>query len=224
MTDAALQRKNMVESQVRPSDMTDRRVIRAMLEVPREDFVPENLRSIAYMDYEVPLSPSRGGRPPRALLAPRTLARLVQLANLEPGDTVLDIGAATGYSSAIIGKIAKRVVALEEDAALATKAAETLGKLGIGSVAVVQEKLAVGAPNEGPYDAIIFQGTVAEVPASILDQLKDGGRLVAIVAPGGGFGKAKVWKRVGASFDSRDGFDAGGPPVPGFAKAAEFVF
>ena len=222
MIDAALQRKNMVESQVRPSDMSDRRVIRAMLEVPREAFVPEALRSIAYMDSELPLAHAGAGRPPRAMMAPRTLAKLLQLAEFNETDVVLDIGAGTGYSSAVIARIVKRVVALEEDEALALEAAKTLGAVGVGSVAVVQEQLAIGAPNEGPYDVIVMEGAVADVPDRILDQLKDGGRLVAIVAASG-FGQAKVWRRLGASFDSRVGFDAGGPLLPGFGKAAEFV-
>ena len=146
----------------------------------------------------------------------------MQLAEFNETDVVLDIGAGMGYSSAVIARIVKRVVALEEERR-GDEVAKMLGALGVGSVAVVQEQLAIGAPNEGPYDAIVMEGAVADVPDRIFDQLKDGGRLVAIVAAGG-FGQAKVWRRLGASVDSRVGFDAGAPMLPGFAKAAEFVF
>lgn len=223
MADAALQRKNMVESQVRPSDVTDRRIIRAMSDVPRHLFVPEAIRSLAYMDEPLRLTPSR------SLMAPRTFARLVQLAELNESDVVLDVGAATGYSAAVLGRIVRAaVVALEEDAGLADAATRTIEQQGIENVAVVKGPLAAGYPSEGPYDAILLEGTVEVVPPALLDQLKDRGRLVAVMAAsvqaGHPVSKAVVWRRSGKTFDSAAVLDADAPTLPGFARAREFSF
>jgi protein-L-isoaspartate(D-aspartate) O-methyltransferase len=214
MTDLNLQRHNMVESQVRPSDVTDRRIIRAMSDVAREKFVPARMASLAYMDEAVPVSATR------ALMAPRVLAKLVQLAEIEPDATVLDVGAATGYTAAVLARIAKTVVALEDDAALTAHAREAL--TGVANVKLVSGGLKAGQADAGPYDAIILGGAVAEVPQSLLDQLKDGGRLVAIVADGP-LGRAVVWERSGMSYDTRDAFDAVAPRLPGFEKAKTFA-
>lgn len=188
MIDAALQRKNMVESQVRPSDVTDRRVIRAMLETPREEFVPGGMKALAYMDTEIGLDGTQSGR---AMMAPRVFSKLVQLANLDKGDVVLDVGAGSGYSSAVIAKIAETVVALEADAGLADAAAAAVQKLGLDNIAVVKGALNAGYASEGPYDAIILEGMVPKVPQALLEQLKDGARLVAVVGEGP-LGKAVV--------------------------------
>lgn len=218
MADAAVQRKNMVESQVRPSDVTDRRVLRAMLDLPREAFVPPALREIAYMDEEVRL-PGPGAR---ALLAPRTFAKLVQGAELAASDSVLDVGAATGYSAAVIAKIAAKVTALEVDAGLAQEAAKALVTCGAANVSVVTGTLPEGHAAGAPYDAIILEGAVSQVPPGLLDQLKDGGRLVAILSEGR-LGRVTVWRRIGTAYDSRPLFDAGGPRLPGFERQAAFV-
>lgn len=223
MVDASQQRTNMVESQVRPDDVTDRRIIRAMRELPREAFVPTAMKPLAYMDREVEVAPARDGNPSRQLLAPRTLAKLLQLAELKPDAIVLDVGCATGYSSAVLARIAETVVALEADPALAEEAARVLGGLSLDNVAVVSGEFEIGYPSESPYDAIIIEGAVGMVPAHLLDQLKDGGRLVAVVA-NGPLGRATVWQRHGQSFDRREDFIAGAPPIPGFARPAEFVF
>ncbi len=216
MVDTALQRTNMVESQVRPSDVTDRRVIRAMLAVDREAFLPADLRAIAYMDGELRLKSSAGTR---TLLAPRTLARLLQLAEVDDNGAVLVVGAATGYTAALLARFAGRVVALEQDAVLAEAAARDLAALK--TVTVVKGDHAAGAAEQGPFDAIVVEGLVDEVPAGLLDQLKDGGRLVAIVARGA-MGQAVAWQRLGAGFDRTNAFDASAGPLPGFQKAAEF--
>src|SRR5204862_3913497 len=150
MTDSKQQRINMVESQVRPSDVTDRRIIRAMLEVPREAFVPQSLQALAYMDEAVPAAESAGGRPGRCLLAPRTLAKLMQLAEVGPGAVVLDVGCATGYSTAVLARLAKAVVAVEVDAALAARATQTLRRLGVGNAAVIEGALEKGAASHAP--------------------------------------------------------------------------
>lgn len=222
MNDFTAQRINMVESQVRPSDVTDRRIIRAMLEVPREQFVPDALRSIAYMDTEVSL-PSSGGSGRRALLAPRVFAKLVQEARIEPGMTVLDVGCATGYSTAVLARLAKRVVGLECDAELAAKAKKTLQNLAVSNAVVSQGALQDGLASEGPFDAVLLNGAVPAVPQVLLEQLAEGGRLVAVRAEGN-LGQAVVWTRVGRTSDARVVFDAGAQPLPGFERKPEFVF
>ena len=218
MTDFTVQRKFMVDTQVRPSDVTDRRIIRAMLEVAREDFVPAAVRPIAYMDE--PLRVSEDGRG-RYLLAPRTLAKLIQSLDVAADAAVLDIGGATGYSAAILGKLAGRVVAVETAPALAEQARSHLR--GYASVKPLTGVLAAGAAGDGPYDAILVNGAVEEIPANLLDQLKDRGRLAAILIEGG-VGRATLWRRYGTQFDRRALFDAGAVLLPGFERKAEFVF
>ncbi len=213
---------NMVESQVRPSDVTDRRIMRAMLEVPREAFVPTAMKPMAYMDGTIMLSKAAPGAPARGMMAPRAFAKLVQLAEIGEGSIVLDVGCASGYSTAVLAKIAQTVVALEADAGLADTASKTLESLGFDNAAVVTGALDNGYGAEGPYDAIVIAGAVETMPAGLLDQLKDGGRLVAVTA--GLPPRATVWRRIGRSFDRREMFEAAAPAVPGFEAKREFVF
>ncbi len=220
MTDYAIQRANMVESQVRTADVTDRRILRAMSHVPRELFATGNTKALSYMDEHLPVGQ---GRERRFLLAPRTFAKLVQLLEIDEGDAVLDVCSATGYSTAVLARLAKRVVAVEPDADLAASARATLAPLTEGNVVVKSRPCTEGAPDEGPYDAILINGCVAGVPDSLLDQLKDGGRLAAVVASDS-VGKAMLWRRRGPIFDSRPEFDAAAPALAGFAKEAGFVF
>lgn len=226
--DFATQRTNMVESQVRPSDVTDRRIIRAMAEIPRELFVPQALRDVAYMDADVPLSlAGSGAGAPRALIAPRTFAKLVQLAEIEPGDVVLDVGAGTGYSAAVLAKLARAVFALESDERLAREARRILADLGLDNVSVVNSDLPGGHAQDGPYDAILIEGAVSDVPASLLDQLKDGGRLVSIRASASSQaapGKAVVWLRHDGAHGEHAAFDAAAAVLPGFERTMEFTF
>jgi protein-L-isoaspartate(D-aspartate) O-methyltransferase len=221
MIDTQQQRINMVESQVRPSDVTDRRIIRAMLEVPREAFVPSALRALAYMDGPVPVVDT-GVRSERYLLAPRTFAKLVQLAEIGPDAVVLDVGCATGYSAAVLARLAKSVLGVEVDPALATRARETLRQLDVTNAIVLEGALPTGAPMHAPFDAILLEGAVPNVPEELLTQLKDAGRLIAIVADGA-LGRAKLWRRTGKLFDARPAFDAGAPTLPGFTHQPEFV-
>jgi protein-L-isoaspartate(D-aspartate) O-methyltransferase len=225
MTDSGLQRFNMVESQVRPSDVTDRRIIKAMLDVPREAFVPSALASIAYMEEPVPVTDETNNRAEatRHLLAPRTFAKLIQLAQIDDDSVVLDVGCATGYSTAVLAKIAARVVAVESDKVLADMAAQTLQTLGLGNASVTVAPLVAGASAEGPFDAIILNGSVPAIPDTLLHQLKDGGRLVAVVADGA-LARAHVTLRLRDTFDTRPAFEAAAARLPGFDKPTGFVF
>jgi protein-L-isoaspartate(D-aspartate) O-methyltransferase len=223
MTDSNVQRLNMVESQIRPSDVTDRRIIQAMLQVPREAFVVAALGSMAYMDEPVPVTAQTAGAGARYLLAPRTFAKLVQLCEIEPTAAVLDVGCASGYSTAVVAKLAARVVGLEADGALALRATNTLRELGIANAKILEAALPTGAPGDGPFDAILLNGAVPDAPTALLEQLKDGGRLVAVLAAAT-FGQAHVWRRTGSVWASAVGFDAAAAPLPGFVRAAGFVF
>ena len=216
--DAATQRANMVESQVRPSDVTDRRIIRAMTEIPREKFVPLKVQPIAYSDGPVPLTEGRAGR---ELMDARVYAKLIQRAEIPDGATVLEIGSGTGYGVAVLARIAKRVVGVESDAALAANAIDTLKALGVANATIKTGPLTAGSPAEGPYDAIIVAGSVSDIPASLLDQLKDGCRLIAVRRDGVA-SKAAVWRRSGVMFNSADDFDAAAAPLPGFETPAVF--
>ena len=221
--DTATQRKNMVESQVRPSDVTDRRIIRAMLDLPREQFVPERFRALAYMDGPVPLTSTESAGARRVLLSARVLAKLVQAAEIASNAVVLDIGAGTGYGAALLARLAESVVALETDAELLAAARATLSRLGVSNAAVIEGPLAEGWPNEGPYDAILVEGAVEDVAPELLDQLKDGGRLVAIVRNGAA-GRATVWRRDGGAFGETSIFDASADLLPGFERPRAFAF
>lgn len=222
MSDFYEQRLNMVESQVRPSDVTDQRIIRAMLEVPRERFVPAELAPLAYIDDPVPVTARPGRGAPRCLLPPRTFAKLVQLAEIGPHAAVLDVGCATGYSTAVLARMAERVVALEADRDMAGAAAALLDELGAGNAKVIVGALAGGAPAEGRFDAILINGAVPAVPPALIDQIADGGRLVAMLRKGP-VCRAHVWRRSGKAVDCQPAFEGAAAPLPGFEEPAEFV-
>ncbi|SON56178.1 Protein-L-isoaspartate O-methyltransferase [Hartmannibacter diazotrophicus] len=218
MADSDLARTKMVDGQVRPSDVTDYRIIDAMLDIPREEFVPSAQRALAYSD--LPISLGASGR---AMLMPRVLAMMIQAADILPGDVVLDLGCGTGYSTAVIARLASSVVALEEDAALAAFATSALQDLGIDNAAVVEGPLAAGYEAEGPYDVIIVEGAVEILPDTITDQLKDGGRLLVIEGRGLS-ARAMLYVRSGDDVSGRIVMNAAAPLLPGFAKEEEFVF
>jgi protein-L-isoaspartate(D-aspartate) O-methyltransferase len=220
MVDAATQRLNMVESQVLTSDVTDRRILRAMRELPRERFVPAPMTALAYMDEAVPVTPAGAER--RWLLAPRVLAKLLQLADIGDDNHVLDVGGATGYTAGVLAGMGKTVVALESNIKLAEQARTNLAALGLGNASVAVGELTAGWPEKAPYDAIVLQGAAATVPEALFDQLKGGGRLVAILIEGG-LGKATIWRRLGRSVDAWGAFDAAAPVLPGFERAPVFV-
>lgn len=219
MVDFAQARRTMVDSQVRPSDVTDLRLIAAMLDVPREAYVPAARQALAYLDTNVPV----GEKGARALLQPMTFAKLLQAVGIGEGDRVLDVGCATGYSAAVAGKLAGHVVALEDDVALARIAGETLAASGASNITVVSGPLNKGWEREAPYDVILLEGASEVVPAALLSQLKDGGRLVGIIGSGP-MGKATIYRSAGGSATGQTLFDSAAPLLPGFAKAAEFVF
>ena len=209
----------MVDSQVRPSDISDRRIIRAMGAVPREAFVPAGLRAIAYMDN--PIALTRGKRP-RSLMEPRLFAKLVQLADIPNGGRVLEIGSATGYGVAVLANMGCKAFGVEEDLELAALAAPALAAAGILTAQVKTGPLTAGLPGDGPFEAIILAGSVPEVPPALFDQLKTSGRLVAVIGQGAG-AKATVWVRSAMTFAPREVFDASAAPLPGFDRVAQFV-
>jgi protein-L-isoaspartate(D-aspartate) O-methyltransferase len=216
MVDSTAALRNMVDSQLRTNKVTDARLLAAMGDIPREMFVDNALRGSAYVDEDLPLG---GGR---YLMEPMVLARLVQALEIGADDLALDIGCATGYSAAVLAALASTVVALESDPALADRAAETLARRGIDNVVVVKGALDEGYGDQAPYDAILIDGAVPEIPQAILDQLVDGGRLAAVV--GAGTGRATLVLRTGAVFARRVLFDAATPILRGFEKAPGFVF
>ena len=223
MTDTTQQRINMVDSQVRPSDVTDRRIIKAMLEVPREAFAPADMHALAYMDQALPVMKAGAAGPARTLLAPRTLAKMLQLAGVEPDCTVLDVGCGPATRRPCWASLPARWWRWRPIRISPSAPVRPCGKLDVAGAKVVQGPLAAGVPDEAPFDAILLNGAVPEVPQALLDQLKDGGRLVAIVAPSG-YGRAQVWRRTGRSFGNVTAFDAAADPLPGFAREPGFVF
>ncbi|MDA9865079.1 protein-L-isoaspartate O-methyltransferase [bacterium] len=216
MTDFAKRRTTMVDTQVRPSDVTKFPIIDAMLSVPRELFVPADKREAAYVGEHVALG---GGR---VVLDPRTLAKMLEAADIQPDEMVLDIGAGLGYSSALCARLAEAVIALEDDADKVAEAERALSDAGIDNVAVVEGILAEGAAKHGPYDVILIQGAVQHMPEVISDQLKDGGRLVAIFQEGA-LGVVRVGYMIDGAVSWRFVFNAGAPVVPGFEAERAFV-
>ena len=215
--DFAAARHNMVESQIRPNRVTDDRLISAMGTVPREAFVPKELRGVAYVDEAIPISDGR------YLMEPMILARLLQEAAPTAGDLALTVGCGTGYAAAVLSHLVGAVVAVESDAALARQASRTLTDMGIDTVAVIEGALAEGCRDQAPFDIIFFDGAVAEIPESVASQLTEGGRLAAVVA-GSAIGKGVLVTRRRGILSSREVFDAGTPLLPGFERKAAFVF
>lgn len=216
--DYSAARLNMVESQVRPNRVTDPRIVLAMLELPREKFLPDSLRGIAYVDEDVHIGNGR------YLTEPMVLARLLQAAAIEDSDTVLEIGTASGYGAAVLSRLAGKVVALDSDSALVRKAAGLLTELGVKNASVVEGPLAAGWPKAAPYNAIVFSGGTEHVPQAVIDQLAEGGRLVAVIAAPGEASRATLMRRIGGSISTRAIFDAASPTLPGLKRDPGFVF
>jgi protein-L-isoaspartate(D-aspartate) O-methyltransferase len=215
--DFAAARRNMVESQLRPNKVTNPAILEAFAAVPRETYVPAPLRGVAYVDEDIPLG---GGR---FLMEPMILARLVQTAAPRPTDAALAVGAGVGYSVAILARLASRVVALESDPELAQRAAQSLKAQGVANASVVEGPLAGGAPQLAPFDVILFDGSVDVVPPTIVDQLAENGRLVAVVNAAG-VGRARLMTRSVGAVASRIEFDAAVPRLPELEAVPAFVF
>ncbi|MDE2400158.1 MAG: protein-L-isoaspartate O-methyltransferase [Burkholderiales bacterium] len=211
-------RFNMIEQQIRPWDVLDTSVLSLLSIVHREDFLPPEHRSLAFMDLEVPLS---GGK---ALLAPKLEARLVQDLNLSKSDTVLQIGATTGYVTALLAHKAQRVIALEAQAELANAARTNLRKASINNAEVIHADGAQGFASQAPFDAILLTGSVVSVPQNLLDQLKEGGRLLAIVGDEPIMSATLFTREANGQFSREALFDTSAARLDGFARPARFQF
>jgi protein-L-isoaspartate(D-aspartate) O-methyltransferase len=218
--DFAAARRAMVDSQVRPNDVTDLRIVAAMLELPRERFVPEAQQALAYADFDIPVTQKK---PARCLLKPMVLAKLVQAADVRETDHVLDVGCATGYSSALLARLAGLVLSLEEEPGLARFAHEALASLGEARAEVVTGPLVAGWPTAAPYDLIFVNGATEIAPRALAPQLKEGGRLAAIVGKTPAT-KAMIYRWIDRDLSGWPVFDAGAPLLPGFAAPPTFVF
>jgi protein-L-isoaspartate(D-aspartate) O-methyltransferase len=220
MTDFSAARTHMVDSQIHTMGVVNESVLEAFRTVPREDFVPDEKRGVAYNDEDLPL----GGA--RVLMEPVTHARLLQAAAPVANDSVLDVGGATGYSAAILGKVVNKVVCVESDAALLAKGEANWRRQGYGNIVPHQGKITDGCATHGAYSLIVVNGSVSEIPQGLLGQLAPGGRLVAIIrGKADKIGKAVlVQKSADGATGERVLFDAAVPYLPGTEPRNEFVF
>ena len=216
MSEFAARRVMMVDTQVRPSDVTKFPIIDAMLSVPRETFVPDDKREAAYVGENLTLSPGR------VVLEARTLAKLLDALDIQPGELVLDLGCGLGYSAAIIARLAETVVAVEQDEALAANAQRILSEEGVDNAVVVTGKLVDGAAKCAPYDVITVEGGVEIIPDAVLSQLKEGGRIGAVFMDGA-VGTAKVGYKTEGRMTWRPVFNAAAPVLPGFQAKRGFT-
>ena len=215
--DFAELRARMVDSQLRTTDVTEPAILDAMGALPRELFVDEKRRSLAYLDEDLQIAPGR------YLMEPSPLAKLLQLAGILSTDRVLDVGTGTGYSAAVLSRLAASVVALESDQSLAARARDSLSRAGAANVEVVVGALPAGHPAGAPYDVIVLQGAVETLPDSLTAQLGNGGRLV-VVEGRGNAGIAKVYLNSGGIITGRRAFNAALKPLPGFERTPAFEF
>ncbi|SEI75028.1 protein-L-isoaspartate(D-aspartate) O-methyltransferase [Pseudooceanicola nitratireducens] len=216
MTDFAARRVMMVDNQIRPSDVTKFPIIDAMLAVPRENFVPGDKKEAAYLGENIDLGQGR------VVLEPRTLAKMLDTVDIQPDELVLDLGAGSGYSAAVMARMAEAVIAVEEDTALIADAEQALTAAGADNVVLVEGKLTEGAGEHGPYDVIVVEGAVEHLPEGITDQLRDGGRIIALFAEGR-LGVVRVGYRIDGKMTWRFAFNAGAPVLPGFEKHQAFT-
>ena len=219
MTDFALARRNMVDGQLRPNRVNNAALLAAIGELPRERFLPDGLRSVAYADDDVPLGNGR------FMMEPMVLARLIQSLQPQSEDKAMVVAAGRGYGAAILAWLVKSVVAVESDAGLAAAAQQTLRELSVTNAQQVAGPTEQGAAASAPYDVILIEGAVGEVPAAIVDQLAEGGRLASVISdPSGALGVAQLFVKQGGVTSGRPLFDAGTPPLPGFARPPRFTF
>ncbi len=215
MSDFSQRRRMMVDTQVRPSDVTKYPIIDAMLTVQREDFVPDDQRDAAYADVLVPLGAGR------AMIEPRSFAKMLDALSVQPSELVLVVGAGLGYGAAVLAQLGEFVVALEEDT-LAGEAETRLSEAGVDNVAVIPGALTEGAAKHGPYDVIFVEGAIEALPASLAGQLREGGRIVAIFADGN-LGTARIGQKIDGHINWRFAFNASAPLLPGFARTKDFA-
>lgn len=206
----------MVDTQVRPSDVTRFPIIDAMLSIPREDFVPDNLREAAYVGENLDIGKGR------IMLEPRTLAKMLELADVQPGHVALDIGCGLGYSTAVLARLCDFVVAIEDDEGRAEEAQSLLSGHGIDNAAVMAGPLAAGSAKSGPFDLIMIQGAVESLPDDLLTQLREGGRIVCLFAEGA-LGVVRVGHKMDGAINWRFGFNAGAPVLASFRRSAAFA-
>jgi protein-L-isoaspartate(D-aspartate) O-methyltransferase len=221
MSEFSTARQKMVDGQVRPSDVTDLRILDAMLAVPREDFVPASQRAMAYLDIDLDISAPGGAK--RFLIKPVVLARMLQAAEVTAADNVLVVGCATGYSAAVVAHIAGKVTATEEDPSLVGTATACLTGIGVANVVFKAAKAADGDAANGPYNVIVLVGATEIIPSSLYHQLAPGGRLVgvfAITQPQ----RAMIVTHSQDDYGTRALFDAAAPVLPGLERLPEFVF
>ncbi len=217
MSDTAHARQNMIDSQLRPNEVNDERIIEAITSVHREKFVPKILSGVAYHDDDIQVAPGR------SLMGPMVFARLIDAADVKETDLVLDVGCATGYSSAVLGRLAEAVVALEEDEDLAKSAIAILADEECDNVAVVTGPLVDGLAAQGPYDLIFINGMIDDLPQQLVDQIAEGGRLICVLNDNG-VGKATYVTNENGLLGKRILFDAYIPALEAFNRKAEFTF
>jgi protein-L-isoaspartate(D-aspartate) O-methyltransferase len=222
MSSFSTARQKMVDGQVRTSDVTDQGIIDAMIELPREAFVPQDKQALAYLDLD--LDVSEGGAAKRFLIKPMVMAKLLQAAEILETDRVLIVGAASGYAAAVAARLAATVTAIESDSALAARGREIMSQLGFaGNVTFKTADAAAGDPAGAPYDVIFLNGATEVVPDKLYGQLKDGGRLVGVFATSRP-PRAMIVRRSHGDFGTRPLFDATAPVLPGLDRVPEFVF
>ena len=214
-------RQKMVDGQVRTNDVTDRRILDTMLGLPREDFVPDDKRGLAYLDLD--LDVASAGSAKRFLVKPVLTAKMLQAADIAAADNVLIAGCASGYAAAIAAKLAAKVTATESDPALVTTGSKILAQLGLSNVTFKVAEAAAGDPDSAPYDVIILNGATEVTPETLYGQLKDGGRLVGVFAMSRP-ARAMIVTRSHGDFGNRVLFDAAAPVLPGLDRRPAFVF
>lgn len=216
--DFDLAREIMVDTQIRPNDVTDPALVAAFLRTPREEFVPSARRSVAYSELEIETSKGR------ALWTPRDTGKLLKMAQVKPADVVLVIAAGAGYEAALLSHMADTVIALDEKAGLVDAMTTRFADLGIDRIAPVEGKIAEGLPAQAPFDVIYVCGMIETLPDAWGAQLAEGGRLVAVMADAGGLGRGKVFTKAGNTLSAREGFDACPPRLAEFDRKQSFTF
>lgn len=206
----------MVDTQIRPSDVTKFPIIDAMLSVPREAFVPDALREAAYVGENLDTGDGR------TILDPRTLAKMIDALEITPAHVILDIGCGLGYSTAVLARLGEFVVAVEDDAGRAADAQELLSEQGVDNAAVMEGPLNAGSAKSGPYDIIILQGAIEVLPDALIDQLREGGRVAAVFAEGA-LGVVRIGHKIDGAMNWRFAFNAGAPLLAGFEKSTAFA-